>query len=104
MASLSSVHISNLYLKPVASATDQRLTVEATPVQLSSFSSVADVIMIQVQGADVYATFDASAPVAGSNGFLLAQNTSYNWAHSLAKAAKFISAGTAYVQAQPCTS
>lgn len=104
MASLSSVHISNLYLKPVSGASDQRLTVGGTAVQFAAFSSTADVVMLQVQGADVYATVDGSAPVATTNGFLLAQNTSYNWSHSMAKAAKFISAGSAEIQAQPCTS
>lgn len=110
-----SYNLNVLYTKPAilnnTLLTDTRLTVDATAggVQLASvlFSqdpqeSAFTLIDLDVQDADVYCTFDGSAPTT-SNGHLLKQNTGYTWSRARAAAAKFIRAGavSAAIQASP---
>lgn len=88
-----------LYLKPaVVNGTpvpDQRLTVDATAGGVAfatAFNTATTCVIVDVQTAGVYATFDGSAPTT-TNGHYLAQNTSYTWSRATATAAKFIREG-----------
>lgn len=100
---MKNAYVTNLYLKPSPGTTDQRLTVSSSAVQFSAFATQTDAVMLQVQDADVFCTIDGSTPT-NTNGFYLAQNTSYNWSKSMAGAAKFIrgDATDAKIHAQEC--
>ena len=96
-----------LYLKPAVVAgtaiPDQRLTVDATAggVQFgTAFHALTTCVLLDVQTAGVYVTFDGSAPTT-TNGHYLAAGTSYTWSRASATAAKFIreAAVSAAVQA-----
>lgn len=85
-----------LYLKPAVVAgtaiPDQRLTVDATAggVQFgTAFHTLTVIVVVDIQTAGVYCTFDGSAPTT-TNGHYLAQGTSYTWSRATATAAKFI--------------
>lgn len=91
---MSNSYITNLYLKPTPNTTDQRLTVDSTAggVQLSnSWSDRTRAIILDVQDADCFVTFDGSAPTT-SNGHKLYSGEKLNWSTELATAAKFIAA------------
>lgn len=95
-----------LYPKPAYASstalTDQRLTVDNTAggVQFAAFSDLADLIVLDIQDADVMCTFDGSAPTT-TNGHRLYQGQAYTWARATAAAAKFIrqAATSAAIQA-----
>lgn len=110
-----SFNVNNLYTKPAISngtlLSDTRLTVDATVggVQFASTFFTQDttgtaflLVDLDVQDADVYCTFDGSAPTT-TNGHLLKQNSGYTWSKARAQAAKFIRAGgtDAKIQASP---
>jgi len=85
-----------LYLKPAVvngtPVTDQRLTVDATAGGLqfaTAFNAATTCVLVDVQTAGVYVTFDNSAPTT-TNGHYLAAGTSYTWSKATATAAKFI--------------
>ncbi len=95
--------ITNLYPKPSGSSNDHRLTVDATVggVQFSdsgkddntnAFDSGTKYIAMDVQNADVFVTFDTSAPTT-SNGHKLFAGRSYTFSTDAAVKAKFIQAG-----------
>ena len=95
--------ITNLYPKPSGSANDHRLTVDSTVggVQFSdsgkddntdAFDSGTKYIAMDVQNADVFVTFDTSAPTT-SNGHKLFAGRSYTFSTDAAVKAKFIQAG-----------
>ena len=95
--------ITNLYPKPSGSANDHRLTVDSTAggVQFSqsskddntdAFDSLTKYIAMDVQEADVFVTFDSSAPTT-SNGHKLFAGRSYTFSKDAAVKAKFIRAG-----------
>ena len=83
----------NIYPKPTPGATDQRLSVDGTTggVQLTSsvFNARTDTIILDVQDADCFVTFDGSAPTT-SNGHKLYNQRAYTWSKAAAAAAKFI--------------
>ena len=90
----------NLYPMPATNVggtpiTDQRLTVDGTAggVQFSTFNERTDVVVLDVQDADVMCTFDNSAPTS-SNGHRLYAGTTYTWSRAAAQAAKFIRQGS----------
>ena len=96
--------VTNLYPIPSGSANDHRLTVDATAggVQFSqsgkddntnAFDSLTKYIAFDVQDADVFMTFDGSAPTT-SNGHKLFAGRSYTFSKEAAAKAKFISSGT----------
>lgn len=110
-----SFNLNNLYTRPaIRNGTlllDTRLTVDSTAggVQFASAFFTQDttgndfvLVDLDVQDADVYCTFDNSAPTT-SNGHLLKQNSGYTWSKARAQAAKFIRAGgtDAKIQASP---
>ena len=71
---------------PVA---DQRLTVSSSVVTLSAFADTTNMIVLDVQDADVMCTFDGSDPTS-SNGHRLYAGSHYTWSRATATAARFI--------------
>jgi len=95
--------VTNLYPIPSGTANDHRLTVDDTSggVQFSdsgkddntrAFDSLTKYIAMDVQDADVFMTFDGSAPTT-SNGHKLFAGRSYTFSKEAAVKAKFIQAG-----------
>ena len=95
--------VTNLYPIPSGTGNDHRLTVDATAggVQFSqsskddntdAFDSLTKYIAFDVQDADVFMTFDGSAPTT-SNGHKLFAGRSYTFSKEAAVKAKFIRAG-----------
>ena len=95
--------VTNLYPIPSGTGNDHRLTVDATAggVQFSqsskddntdAFDSLTKYIAFDVQDADVFMTFDGSAPTT-SNGHKLFAGRSYTFSKEAAVKAKFIQAG-----------
>lgn len=82
----------NLYPKPTPGATDQRLTVSTAAVPFAALTggTKTEYVFIDVQLADVFATFDGSDPVATTNGHLFASGYKAFWSRQQATAAKFI--------------
>lgn len=93
-AAIGTVQVSDAAhnLVPNSTEADQALTVDATAggVQLSALHADTTHVFITVHDADIRVTFDSSAPVGGSNGHLLLENSSAIWPAALAAAAKFI--------------
>ncbi len=96
--------VTNLYPIPSGTANDHRLTVDATAggVQFSqsskddntdAFDSLTKYIAFDVQDADVFMTFDGSAPTT-SNGHKLFAGRSYTFSKEAAVKAKFIRSGS----------
>ena len=96
--------VTNLYPIPSGIGNDHRLTVDATAggVQFSqsgkddnidAFDSLTKYIAMDVQDADVFMTFDGSAPTT-SNGHKLFAGRSYTFSKEAAVKAKFIQAGS----------
>ena len=96
--------VTNLYPIPSGTANDHRLTVDATAggVQFSdsgkddnanAFDSLTKYIAMDVQDADVFMTFDGSAPTT-SNGHKLYAGRSYTLSKEAAVKAKFIRSGS----------
>ena len=96
--------VTNLYPIPSGTANDHRLTVDATVggVQFSqsskddntdAFDSLTKYIAFDVQEADVFMTFDGSAPTT-SNGHKLFAGRSYTFSKEAAVKAKFIRSGS----------
>jgi len=96
---MASFNLNNIFPKPAiyrgSVVADQRLTVDATAggVQFSAFSDTTNMIVLDVQDADVMCTFDGSAPTS-SNGHRLYSGSQYTWSTAAAAAAKFIRQGT----------
>ena len=96
---MSAYGLNNLFPKPSTASgspvSDQRLTVDATAggVQFAAFNLITQMIVLDVQDADVMCTFDTSAPTS-SNGHRLYQGNSYTWSKDAAARAKFIRQGS----------
>ena len=71
------------------SVADQRLAVSNTAVQFSAFNNLTQLVVIDIQNADVMVTFDGSSPTS-SNGHRLYQGTAYTWSKAMCASAKFI--------------
>ena len=94
--------VTNLYPIPSGSGNDHRLTVDATAGGVlfsganddntSAFDSLTKYIAMDVQDADVFMTFDGSAPTT-SNGHKLFAGRSYTFSKEAAVKAKFIRSG-----------
>jgi hypothetical protein len=104
---MASFNLNNIFPKPTiyrgSSVADQRLTVSSSAVQLSAFGDTTNMVMFDIQDADVMCTIDGSTPTA-SNGHRLYQGRAYTWSTAMAQAAKFIrQAGTdAVIHASEC--
>ena len=96
--------VTNLYPIPSGTANDHRLTVDATvggvqfsqsgkDVNTDAFDSLTKYIAMDVQDADVFMTFDGSAPTT-SNGRKLFAGRSYTFSKEAAVKAKFIRSGS----------
>ena len=96
---MASFNLNNIFPKPAyyrsSPVADQRLTVDATVggVQFSAFNDITNMIVLDVQDADVMCTFDGSAPTS-SNGHRLYSGSQYTWSTAAAAAAKFIRQGS----------
>ena len=96
---MASFNLNNIFPKPAwyrgSAVSDQRLTVDATVggVQFSKFSDTSNMIVLDVQDADVMCTFDGSAPTS-TNGHRLYSGSHYTWSTATASAAKFIRQGS----------
>ena len=95
---MSSFNLNNIFPKPAwyrgSAVADQRLTVDNTGggVQFSAFSDTTNMIVLDVQDADVMCTFDGSAPTT-TNGHRLYSGSHYTWSTAAAQQAKFIRQG-----------
>jgi hypothetical protein len=83
----------NLYPYPAvyrgSSVADQRLTVSSSVVTLSAFSDTTNMVVLDVQNADVMVTFDGSDP-SSTNGHRLYSGSHFTWSRATAAAARFI--------------
>jgi hypothetical protein len=74
----------------------QRLATSGTAVSFGSFNATTNLVIVDVQVADMYVTFDGTTP-SSTNGAQLYAGNSYSWAVTTAQNAKFlqqVSAGT----------
>lgn len=94
---MASFNLNNIFPKPAvyrgSSVADQRLTVSSAVVQLSTFGDTTNMVMFDIQDADVMCTIDGSTPSA-TNGHRLYQGRAYTWSTAMAQAAKFIRQGS----------
>jgi len=94
---MASFNLNNIFPKPAvyrgSSVADQRLTVSSAVVQLSAFGDTTNMVMFDIQDADVMCTIDGSTPSA-TNGHRLYQGRAYTWSTAMAQAAKFIRQGS----------
>ena len=95
---MGAYNLNNLFPKPAiyrgSAVADQRLTVSSAVVQLSAFNDITNMVVLDVQDADVMCTFDGSTPSA-TNGHRLYSGSHFTWSTATAAAAKFIrQAGT----------
>lgn len=90
---MSSFNLNNIFPKPAvyrgSPVADQRLTVSSSPVQFSAFGDTTNMVVLDIQDADVMCTFDGSTPSA-TNGHRLYSGSHYTWSTAAATAAKFI--------------
>lgn len=91
-----------LYPKPTVSmvngtstqAAGQYLTVTSTAtVQFSAFNTLTTCIVLDIQGANTYCTFDGSTP-SSTNGHILYPGSAYTWSTATATFAKFVATTT----------
>jgi hypothetical protein len=69
---------------------DQRLTVSNTALAFATtFNAITQLVVLDVQNADVMCTFDGSDPTT-TNGHRLYSGTAYTWSKAMAQSAKFI--------------
>tara|TARA_R110001606_G_scaffold20025_1_gene72645 strand:- start:344 stop:658 length:315 start_codon:yes stop_codon:yes gene_type:complete len=96
----------NLYPVPTEGGTDERLVVSSTVVEFATtwYDENTKFVYVDVQGADIMATFDGSTPSA-SNGHKFVSGFHGFWSARQADSAKMIRAGgtDAAVQASPFT-
>lgn len=77
-----------------SSVSDQRLTVSNSVVSLSAFNRLTQLVVLDIQDADVMVTFDGSNP-SSTNGHRLYAGTAYTWSAAMTASAKFIRQATA---------
>ena len=97
---MSAFNLNNIFPSPAyyrsSPVSDQRLTVDDTSggVQFAAFGDTTNMIVLDVQDADVMVTFDTSAPTT-TNGHRLYAGSHFTWSKATAAAAKFIRQGGA---------
>jgi hypothetical protein len=93
---MASFNLNNIYPKPAVYRgnviADQRLAVGGSVVQFAAFNEITDMVMFDVQDADVMCTVDGSTPTS-TNGHRLYAARAYTWSTAMAQAAKFIQQG-----------
>lgn len=82
-----------LFPKPAwasnAAVQGQQLTATSTAaVQFSGLNDITTVVVLDIQVANVYCTFDGSTP-SSSRGHILYATQSYTWSKAAAEQAKF---------------
>ena len=90
---MASFNLNNIFPKPTiyrgTAVADQRLTVSTAVVQFNTFADTTNMVMFDIQDADVMCTVDGSNPTA-TNGHRLINGRAYTWSTAMAQAAKFI--------------
>lgn len=98
---MANYNINNILPKPTwstvgktdgtsAAVAGQRLTVTSTATStFSAFNQRTDAVVLDVQTANVYCTFDGTTPSATNGHILYAQNA-YTWSTAAASQAKFV--------------
>lgn len=75
-------------------ATGQQLTVTSTAtVQFSAFNKLTTCVVLDIQTANTYCTFDGTTPSATS-GHILYAGSAYTWSTAAATFAKFVATTT----------
>jgi hypothetical protein len=95
----------NIYPVPTPGGVDERLAVSSSVVEFATTwdNGTNKFVVLDVQGNDVFVTFDGSDPTT-TNGHRLYASLSYTWHVKTADAAKFIRASAdATVHASPFT-
>lgn len=73
-----------------AAVAGQRLSITTTAtVQFSAFNYATELIVLDVQTANTYCTFDGTTPTS-TNGHILTAGNAYTWSKAAAIAAKFV--------------
>ncbi len=89
---MPTMNLNNIFPKPSIyrsnPVADQRLAVSTGVAQFAAFSDTTNMVMFDIQDADVMCTVDGSTPTA-SNGHRLYQGRQYTWSTAMAAAAKF---------------
>lgn len=89
-----SINLGNTYPSPVAGVSGQSLTVSSAATSFAtSFSVNAQLVLIDVQGADCFVTFGGETP-STTQGHRLYAGQNYTWSRQTAIQAKFIRAAT----------
>lgn len=82
-----------IYPKPswtnTAAVQGQQLTVSSSAVQFAAFDYTTSLVVLDIQVANVYCTFDGTTP-SSSRGHILYATQSYTWSKAAATAAKFV--------------
>tara|TARA_R110000868_G_scaffold366441_1_gene629345 strand:- start:3813 stop:4130 length:318 start_codon:yes stop_codon:yes gene_type:complete len=83
-----------IYPKPCwalnSAVAGQQLSATTTAaVQFSSLNDITTLVVLDIQVANVYCTFDGTTP-SSSRGHILYATQSYTWSRATAAAAKFI--------------
>ena len=72
----------------------QQLTVTSTAtVQFSGLNEITNCVVLDIQVANVYCTFDGTTP-SSSRGHILYATQSYTWSRAAAEQAKFVATTT----------
>lgn len=95
---MANYNLNNIAPKPTFSASaavvGQQITVTSTTTkQFSAFNSSTDFVVLDIQTANVYCTFDGTTPSA-SAGHILGVGSQYTWSKAAASAAKFVATTT----------
>lgn len=93
-------NVNPIYLKPTVinntGVSGQSLTVSSVVVSLAAttaFNLATYFVTVDVQGADVFATFGGDTP-STTNGHRLYAGQNYTWSKAAAQSAKFIRSST----------
>ncbi len=78
-----------------AAVSGQQLVVTSTAaVQFSAFDDTTNLVVLDIQVANTYCTFDGTTP-SSSRGHILYATQSYTWSKATASQAKFVATTTA---------
>lgn len=92
-------NLNNIFPKPTWSASaavaGQQITVTstATVTFATTFNASTDCVVLDVQTANVYCTFDGQTP-SSTKGHILYAGTAYTWSKAAAQQAKFVATTT----------
>ncbi len=95
---MSAYNLNTVAPKPTFSASaavaGQAITVTSTATkQFSAFNVSTDFVVLDIQNANTFCTFDGTTPSSGA-AHILSQGNSYTWSRAAALAAKFVATTT----------